>query len=252
MVKFPRRSRREQTQEEQEGNWTLLNTRWELSANGDPTIQFSLLNRENGTRVHSDRFPIAGIPHMEETDLNEGMYSVEGNTIHCRFPRFTFDINLSGFENDENIPINLSPLSHEWLSGDTIETEGQVIAEDLGFDLGNGGSGVSTKTKVPYPKRLKCALCKTKIHNPENIEGFLGAEETKRYIAYCKKMGIKPQMFCCTCFPSVKSNPTIMNSWNEMKKQVEKFTEMEHKEKELIKREKELDRELKKIRKKKK
>ncbi len=63
---------------------------------------------------------------------------------------------------------------------------------------------------------------------------------------------MKPQIFCCTCFPSVQSNPTILNAWNEMKEQVEKFSDLNHKEKELEKREKELDRELKKIRKKKK
>ncbi len=253
MVKFPRRSRR-QAQEEAQGNWVLTDARWEIERGGDPTLQFSLLNRDNGARVQSDRFPIAGIPAITQNDLNDGMYSVDGSTIHVRFPEFTFDINLTGYENDTNMAMQLSPFSDEWLSADTMQTEGQVRAEEMGYDLGAGGTfhSRSPKTKVPYPKRLKCACCKTKIHNPENIEGFLGAEETKRYIEYCKKMKIKPQMFCCTCFPSIQTNPTIMNAWNEMKAQVDKFSDMKHREAELLKREKELDKELKKIRSKKK
>lgn len=250
MVKLPRHSAQ---QEEPNDSWILTNVEWRIEQGNDPTIQFSLINRENGTRVQSDSFPIMGVPDLIHQNMNDGMYSVEGHTIHIRFPNFTFDINLTGYENDNNMVMNLAPLSSDWLSADTLATEAEVRAEGLGYGLRQGnGLGKAKKTKIPYPKRLKCTVCNAKIHNPENIEEFLGVEETRRYIAHCKKMKMKPQIFCCTCFPSVQSNPTILNAWHEMKEQVEKFNDLNHKEKELERREKELDRELKKIRKKKK
>jgi len=184
VVKLPRHSAQ---QEEPNDSWMLTNVEWQTQQGNDPTIQFSLLNMDNGTRVQSDVFPIMGVPDLINQNMNDGMYSVEGQIIHVRFPEFSFDINLTGFENDNSIAMNLARQSQEWLSADTLSTEAEVRAEASGYALRQGnGIGKSPKTKIPYPKRLKCTVCDAKIHNPENIEEFLGVEETRRYIAHCK------------------------------------------------------------------
>ena len=104
------------------------------------------------------------------------------------------------------------------------------------------------KKRVKYPK-MKCVNCKDEIDSPENIDGFLGAQETKDYIKYCKSIKEKPQLFCCSCFDVASENTEFMNAHNKMKKMAELMSSNIKMQKELRKKEKELDREIRKYRK---
>jgi len=127
----------------------------------------------------------------------------------------------------------------------------QLAAEYNAFGTSTFGgiAAKQSKLKQHYPD-LDCACCEKKITHPQNVDQYLGDDETIKYLDACKKLGQKPQIFCCSCLPMIQNNPTIMNHWTAIKNQSsmfgDKLAALEAKEQELIKREKELDSQLSK------
>jgi len=108
-----------------------------------------------------------------------------------------------------------------------------------------------TKKTIKLPKNMKCAFCNDKIHSPDKLIELLGEEGTKDYLKYCKKKREKPQLFCCGCYSFIEDKPKIYGALNRLNRQLKKFTDVNQREKELKIREKELDKQLKSLHKKK-
>lgn len=103
----------------------------------------------------------------------------------------------------------------------------------------------SAPPSVEYPKDLECFECGDAISHPQNIENYLGAGECQKYVDYCKEIGEKPHIYCCACFDPMQADPSTQNRYRSMLRYYIsakiKYDKNIEKEKELAKREKELD-----------
>jgi len=104
------------------------------------------------------------------------------------------------------------------------------------------------KIKIDFD--MKCISCEGKIHYPDKIIKLLGNEGTIKYFDFCKKNGSEPQMFCCACFDIMKNNPNIISAINKMNLKIKDMMNLTEREETVTKREKELDEQLKKAKKK--
>ena len=103
------------------------------------------------------------------------------------------------------------------------------------------------KIKIDYD--MKCTCCDGKIHYPDKLIRLLGNKGTIKYFEFCKKTKTEPQLFCCSCFGLMKNNSNIISAINKMNQKVKKMIDLSEREEEVTKREKELDEQLKKIKK---
>lgn len=97
---------------------------------------------------------------------------------------------------------------------------------------------------------MKCTCCEGKIHYPDKLIKLLGNEGTIKYFKFCTKTGTEPQMFCCACFDIVKQHPQIISAINKMNLKIKDMMNLTEREETVTKREKELDEQLKKTKKK--
>lgn len=96
---------------------------------------------------------------------------------------------------------------------------------------------------------MKCSCCDGKIHYPDKLIDLLGTTGTVKYFEFCKKTKSEPQLFCCSCFGIMKNNSNIISAINKMNQKVKKMMDLSEREEEVTKREKELDEQLKKVKK---
>ena len=111
-----------------------------------------------------------------------------------------------------------------------------------------GSSIPEPQLKIDFD--MKCSCCDGKIHYPDKLVGLLGNEGTIKYFEFCKKTKSEPQLFCCSCFGIMKNNSNIISAINKMNQKVKKMMDLSEREEEVTKREKELDEQLKKVKKK--
>ena len=104
------------------------------------------------------------------------------------------------------------------------------------------------KIKIDFD--MKCTCCEGKIHYPDKLIQLLGEDVTIKYFEFCKKTKTEPQLFCCSCFGLMKNNSNIISAVNKMNQKVKKMMDLSEREEEVTKREKELDDQLKKVKKK--
>lgn len=137
----------------------------------------------------------------------------------------------------------------------------QQQMEQAGFDF--DGSLVTGNWQYPatqanaieeHPKikidfDMKCTCCEGKIHYPDKLIQLLGEEGTIKYFKFCKKTKSEPQLFCCSCFALMSNNSNIISAVNKMNVKIKKMVDLDDKEAVLEKREKELDDQLKAIKK---
>ncbi len=103
------------------------------------------------------------------------------------------------------------------------------------------------KIKIDFD--MKCTCCEGKIHYPDKLIKLLGEEGTLKYFEFCKKTKSEPQLFCCSCFALMSNNSNIISAVNKMNVKIKKMVDLDEKEAVLEKREKELDEQLKKVKK---
>jgi len=96
---------------------------------------------------------------------------------------------------------------------------------------------------------MKCSCCDGKIHYPDKLIDLLGTTGTVKYFEFCEKTKTEPQLFCCSCFGLMKNNSNIISAINKMNQKVKKMMDLSEREEEVTKREKELDDQLKKVKK---
>jgi len=103
------------------------------------------------------------------------------------------------------------------------------------------------KIKIDFD--MKCTCCEGKIHYPDKLINLLGEEGTIKYFKFCKKTNTEPQLFCCSCFALMSNNSNIISAVNKMNVKIKKMMDLDEKEAVLEKREKELDEQLKAVKK---
>ena len=103
------------------------------------------------------------------------------------------------------------------------------------------------KLKIDFD--MKCSCCDGKIHYPDKLIDLLGTTGTVKYFEFCEKTKTEPQLFCCSCFGLMQNNSNIISAINKMNQKVKKMIDLSEREEEVTKREKELDEQLKKIKK---
>ena len=122
-------------------------------------------------------------------------------------------------------------------------------AHGIMIDEGDRWAGNPKKKTIKLPKNMKCTFCNEHIHYPDKLVELLGEKGTKDYLKYCRKSKTKPQLFCCGCYGFIENKPKIYGALNKLNKQLKKFVDINQREKEIKTREKELDKELNKIKK---
>jgi len=118
--------------------------------------------------------------------------------------------------------------------------------EPLYYDLGEP-TQPTPKIKIDFD--MKCTCCDGKIHYPDKLISLLGEEGTIKYFDFCKKNGSEPQLFCCECFGIMKNNSHIISAVNKMNQKIKDLMDLSEREEAIEKREKELDEQLKKVKK---
>ena len=103
------------------------------------------------------------------------------------------------------------------------------------------------KIKIDFD--MKCTCCEGKIHYPDKLIQLLGEGGTIKYFEFCKKTSTDPQMFCCSCFGLMKNNSNIISAVNKMNLKIKDMMDLSEREEEVTKREKELDEQIKAIKK---
>lgn len=71
---------------------------------------------------------------------------------------------------------------------------------------------------------MSCVCCNGKIHEPQNIVKLLGAEESERYLEFCKKNGQLPELYCCSCYELVEREPRLLSQYKMMFDQYKYFS----------------------------
>ena len=217
------------------------------------SIEYRLINRRRGYSI-AGSFEVEGRIQWDNVRCEE----ISPDRIHLIINEMTILLDAprrnSGwpFSSDEVLEYGRDTRDIEYM--DIRNTMGQLCfsptnATFYNYEDINIGYEYKKKQHEKYPK-MKCINCKGNIDSPENIDDFLGADETKNYLKFCKSTKQKPQLFCCSCFSVAKRDVVFMNSWKSLKKQTKMLNSNTKKEKELLKKEKDLDREIKKYRKK--
>ena len=103
--------------------------------------------------------------------------------------------------------------------------------------------------KIKFDYEMKCTCCEGKIHYPDKIVKLLGEEGTIKYFEFCKKTGSEPQMFCCSCYALMQNNGNIISAVNKMNQKIKDMMDLTEREDAVTKREKELDEQIKAIKK---
>jgi len=103
--------------------------------------------------------------------------------------------------------------------------------------------------RINFDYDMKCTCCEGKIHYPDKMVSLLGVRGAIKYFEFCKKTGSEPQMFCCSCFAIMKNNSNIISAINKMHIKIKDMMDLTDREETVTKREKELDEQLKKIKK---
>jgi len=111
--------------------------------------------------------------------------------------------------------------------------------------------GIEDHPKIEFDYDMKCTCCEGKIHYPDKLIKLLGEEGTIKYFKFCKKTNTEPQMFCCSCFGLMSNNSNIISAVNKMNNKIKDMMDLTEREETVTKREKELDKQLKAIPKKK-
>lgn len=197
---------------------------------------------DNGLLYKTARFPVpAGLNLQQEMSYTQAGDEVR---IRCEDGRsFHVRIAETRYENPERDIIGTMAFPSTGGSYTTIDNLHLFMSGDATF-----GTSEFTKKKktIKLPKNMKCAFCNDKIHSPDKLIELLGEKGTKEYLKYCKKSKTKPQLFCCDCYSFIEDKPKIYGALHTLNKQLKKFVDINQREKEIIQREKELDKQLRK------
>jgi len=197
-----------------------------------------------------ENLPLRTFSVSQDTASQVGWGSAFTNAFaQANFARQELDeavqMDLNARFPDEAQPvIGASAWFRDVADGTISPQEQRGLYTRMGFTM-TGDYDLSEPTQ-PTPKikidfDMKCTCCEGKIHYPDKLIQLLGEDVTIKYFEFCKKTKTEPQLFCCSCFGLMKNNSN---------QKVKKMMDLSEREEEVTKREKELDDQLKKVKKK--
>ena len=130
----------------------------------------------------------------------------------------------------------------------------RTARDQIGYPYGHPyepptNQDIAEEPKLKIDFDMKCSCCDGKIHYPDKLIDLLGTTGTVKYFEFCEKTKSEPQLFCCSCFGLMKNNSNIISAINKMNQKIKKMMDLSEREEDVTKREKELDDQLKKVKK---
>jgi len=190
------------------------------------------------------------LPEEGEENLPIRRFSMErGYPSEIGFARAFADVHRAQQEFDSDIQEELNAREPAYPQR-TIGASAWFIQQQEEAGRPTIGDEEFAIPQIKIDFDMKCTCCEGKIHYPDKLIKLLGNEGTIKYFEFCKKTGTEPQMFCCACFDIVKQHPQIISAINKMNLKIKDMMNLTEREETVTKREKELDEQLKKAKKK--